>query len=226
MALVVGTNCGFVTARPTGDPGAGSNDQIMDNNVVAFKVVAPANSTVTEIGWYCYNATEAANFQVGLYTHSEGTGFPDTLVAAAAEEAKGTSAGWKYKAYSANITSGTTYWVAVQLDDTTTTTYTSYTTGESSAYWYAEDNAETALPDPWDTQDNFSNEIIFAIYALYGGSDYTLSGIGDGTNDNVADAPALVQEHVLLGIVELFGKLKKWWRTVIDLKAKYPAWGF
>lgn len=170
MALVVGTNCGFIsgTTRPSGDPGGEYHYKEMHTKAHGFKVTSPAgDNEVTEVGWYCYNATEAANFQVGIYSHNEETGFPNVLIATAVEKAKGTDAGWKYEAYSTPIDASTTYWIGVQLDDTSTDTYTYYTTGQSSSYWFADDNDETALPDPWDTQDTFGSAVIVAYYALY-----------------------------------------------------------
>ncbi len=170
MALAVGTNCGFIsgTTRPSGDPGGEYSNKTMDSSAHGFKVTSPAgDNAVTEVGWYCYNATEEANFQVGIYSHNGATSFPNVLIKTAVEKAKGTDAGWKYAAYSVAIDASTTYWIGVQLDDTATGTTTEYTTGADDAYWFADDYSETALPDPWDTQDNFGKTVIVAYYALY-----------------------------------------------------------
>ena len=67
MALVIGTNCGFVTEAPVADP-EGSDVRI-DILSRAQKHVAPAGATkITEIGWYCGRATEEENFEVA-FTH-------------------------------------------------------------------------------------------------------------------------------------------------------------
>jgi hypothetical protein len=51
MALTLGTNCGFVLAAPTADPGGDAS--VIDNAAWAMKVVAPAGAVkVTEIGWW------------------------------------------------------------------------------------------------------------------------------------------------------------------------------
>ena len=61
MALVKGTNCGFVTVAPTTDPTGGGATTI-DQTSQALKDTSPVGATViTEIGWWCNNATEESN---------------------------------------------------------------------------------------------------------------------------------------------------------------------
>ncbi len=72
MALVLGTNCGFVTVAPTSDPTGTIND-VQNTFAYASKFTSPATAIkVTEIGWYCDNATQEANFEVGIYDHDSG----------------------------------------------------------------------------------------------------------------------------------------------------------
>ncbi|KKK95682.1 hypothetical protein LCGC14_2670340, partial [marine sediment metagenome] len=122
MALVVGTNCGFCATAPSADPtvsGASTND--FKN---ALKGTSPGTAVkITEIGWYCSNATQETNFEVGIYTHNVGLDRPDAVVGSLSQtNAKGTTAGWKSVAVDITISSSTIYWIAVQVDATATTT--------------------------------------------------------------------------------------------------------
>ena len=166
-ALVEGTNCGFVTVAPTTDPG-GVNLGNADDASRSGKFVAPANGTITEIGWYCENATEEANFEVGLYSDDGGgaTSLPENLAAGSdTTNAKGTDAGWKVTTgLSIPIVSGTTYWIATQLDATATDTIHN---GQSGSGRRSTDTTNTtALGATWGatgaTTDNR-----FGIYAKY-----------------------------------------------------------
>ena len=93
MELVDGTNCGFVTTAPTSDP-TGDDFFNADNNTNAGKYVTPSGAVkVTEIGWYTGTATEAADFDVGIYTHDSSPNNPKDLVGSSGDVAKGTGAG-------------------------------------------------------------------------------------------------------------------------------------
>jgi len=165
MSLVLGTNCGFVTEAPTGDPD-GSSPGTQDNMARALKVVAPAGATaITEMGWYCANATEAADFHVGIYDHDAINDEPENLLASSAETAKGTDAGWKTATVEYAITEGTTYWLAVQLDNTNTATQIDRNTDEGLRRAW-DDVSGGSLKDPWDG-DGVGNDGGLALYAVY-----------------------------------------------------------
>lgn len=123
MALTLGTNCGFVTTAPTSDPEGDAGDlKTIDNYVYAIKHTLSSNSVISEIGWWCDDATEAANFEVGIYSDNEGS--PNSLLFSNTTNAKGTDSGWKKATgLSFNLNAGT-YWIAVQLDNTSTATHT------------------------------------------------------------------------------------------------------
>src|SRR3989304_4494715 len=71
MALVLGTNSGFVTVAPTADP-AGSNTTI-DGSSVVTKHTTPAGARkITSIGWYRGAGTNTANFEIALYADAAG----------------------------------------------------------------------------------------------------------------------------------------------------------
>jgi len=163
MGLVNGTNCGFVTSAPTADPeGAGTTG--CDNYAWAMRDTAPAGAVrVTKIGWYCTNATQEANFEVGIY--EETTDYPGDAVGSLSQtNAKGVGAGWKSASVDISITAGTDYWIAVQIDDTESTTHidTASSVGDLRAY----KSAQTELTDPF-VSGGSTDEVIQAIYAVY-----------------------------------------------------------
>lgn len=162
MTLTKGTNCGFVTVRPTADPSATS--VALDTRAMAGRFDSPGAVNVSEIGWYCDNATEAANYQVGLYSHDAVNNMPDALLVSSGDVAKGTTSGWKYAAVDIDISASTIYWIAVQLDDTATTTNanTLAKAGEKRDY----KTSQTSLPATWGITD-ITTAHLFGIYALY-----------------------------------------------------------
>ena len=163
MAVVIGTNAGFVNSAPTADP-AGSATT-MDRSGRATQHTSPTGAVlVTEIGWYCDNATEAADYEVGIYTDDTGNNRPLDLVGKSTGNAKGTDAGWKVvSGLSIPISGDTIYWVAVQLDNTITTTNMNY--GNNSGVSHTFDNFPTTLLDPWNYEISYSNASA-AFYAL------------------------------------------------------------
>lgn len=175
MPIVVGTNSGFVTSAPGSDPGGVALQ--MDTRAHATKDTAPTGATtVTEIGWWCDNATEAADYEVAVYTDA-GANEPELVVGSVSTgNAKGTTSGWKsVTGLSISITAGTAYWIAVQLDDTATTTNIDGTA--SGAAGRAQKNSVTALPADWGTSSATDTDAAMAIYAIYttGGGGETLT---------------------------------------------------
>ena len=164
MALVKGINVGFITTAPTVDPEG--NNTLIDTRAHAFKDTAPTGATkVTEIGWYCDNATEAANFEVGIYDHNAGDDNPEAKVGNfSTTNAKGTDAGWKTATgLNIPITEETIYWIAVQLDDTATSTFANKSddAGERQDF----KSNQTSLPEPWGSSSN-QDTILEGLYAI------------------------------------------------------------
>ncbi len=164
-ALVLGTNSGFVTSAPTEDP-AGTSSQI-DNYAKATKHTAPAGATqITDVLWYCDNDSNEADFEVGLYSHDAVNDVPLTRLYVDTVNAKGTTAGWKSVDVSAanwTITAGTIYWIAVQLDDTATTTNGNRGAGASVV---SRMTGEIQLVTPW-AEDIHTDGYMYAICAVY-----------------------------------------------------------
>ena len=207
MAVVLGTNGGFVETAPTEDP-AGSSLTI-STIAWATKHTAPAGATkVTEIGVYINNASEAADIDVGIYSHDSDNDKPDVLLGSATI-AKGTGAGWKIKTgLNIAITPETTYWVAAQCDATVSDTYADYSTG--GVYLHRKD-AQTSLTNPWGETTWSNAGIVAAIYAVWEAANAapTISSVADYPdpekvgNDitfsvdwNDADAGELVKIHI------------------------------
>jgi len=199
MALVLGTNCGFVTVAPVDDPEVSGTT--IDNYAYAFKVVAPSGAIkVTEIGWYSDSISEEANFEVGIYSHNAGTDFPDELIGVSRTNAKGTTKDWKkVTGLNIEITEGTTYWIAVQLDDTGTDTKTVFDAG-AARYGYK--RGQTTLTNPWgDFRFSFNNHDV-AIYAVW--------TVGINININIGD--------VWKGVNSMKINIGDSWKDVTEIK--------
>ena len=118
MAIVVGTNAGFVVTAPTENPRG--NIAGFNTFSEAVKDTSPATAIkVTEIGWYCDRNTEEANFEVGIYS-DEGNDEPEERLEVNTTNAKGTTDGWKVvTGLNWTISPSTVYWIAAQTADGT-----------------------------------------------------------------------------------------------------------
>lgn len=181
MAVVVGTSAGFVTDAPSADP-SGSADNV-DYRIWGNKHTSPATAIkVTEMGWYCGNATEEANFEVGIYDHHVSNNMPENLLDGASQtNAKGTGAGWKHvTGLNITISSSTIYWLGLQVDNTTTTTTLDYSGASGERQLYR--NNISSLPNPFGTPSGIYNNYVDAIYAVWE------AAAGGGTQLNINDA--------------------------------------
>ena len=153
MALVNGTNCGFVLTAPVDDPASGTS--ILDSYAKAILTASPATANkITEIGWWCDNATAESNFEVGLYDSNK------DLLYVERTNAKGTGAGWKTVAVDWEISPSTNYYIAVQLDNTATTTNWNF---GIAPFTYSIVSADT-LPDPWTGMGGGGGYSVYAVY--------------------------------------------------------------
>jgi len=146
MALVIGTNCGFVTTAPTSDPDG--DNFWLDGNSLAIKDTSPA--------------TAAKIIEIGLYSHDSGSDIPQTRLNVDNSNAKGTTAGWKTVSVNWTIDANTIYWLAVQLDDTNSTNVDG-DYGVSSRI--SKDGNSTGLITPWNSDYTYNNPI--ALYAVW-----------------------------------------------------------
>ena len=165
MAVVIGTNSGFVTVAPSADP-AGASSGNVDNRAVVTHDTSPAGTNViTEIGWWCDTATQESNFEVGLYA-ADGAVVPNeagTLLFSDTTNAKGTGAGWKVvSGLNWAISASTAYWIGIQLDNTATQTQSDFGTGTGRDFVTA-----TTLPDPFGGGALANGSQCAAFYAKY-----------------------------------------------------------
>ena len=158
-ALVVGTNAGFVTTRPSGDPqGTGSTDKQLDS--VASKDTTPASvNKITEIGVWV-NSFTAGNIEVGLYS-SDGGDEPVNLLHSDSFAASATDNEWKYMTVDFDIDSSTTYWIAVYFASSTAVIDYVGPPGYESAV----DITTGGLLSPWD-DPSAPNTAFYGMYAI------------------------------------------------------------
>lgn len=160
MAVVLGTSSGFVTAAPSADPnGTGVT---IDGSSVVTKDTSPANSVlITSVGWYRATGTNAANWEIALY--SESAGVASTRLSVDATNSNAAS-GWLTAAVSWAITPNTAYWLAVQMD-----AHTGSSTIDSAASGGAGSDvltSQTTLNDPYGGGAVADADGMYAIYAL------------------------------------------------------------
>ncbi len=189
-ALVVGINAGFVTEAPTEDP-EGEAAYSVDSRAWATRFTSPVGTIrVTEIGWYTPTATQAANFEVAIYTDDVESALPGGIVSPKSDtNAKGTSAGWKVASgLDIEIDAETRYWLAVQLDNTATTTNIDL---KLAGFITSYANGVTTLADIWSSSGPSPSGI--AIYALVELAPDSTSPTYSNANHNttIAGAPIL-----------------------------------
>jgi hypothetical protein len=159
VAVVLGTNSGFVTVAPTADPnGTGVT---IDGNKAVTKHTSPSNVVrITEIGWYRASGTNTANWEVGLYADSSGTAGARLFVDATNSTA---SNGWLTVAVDWAISDSTAYWLALQMD---AHSGSSSVDGEITGGAGIDILAGTTLDDPFGGGAVSDADGMYAIYAL------------------------------------------------------------
>ncbi len=165
MALTFGTNCGFVETAPTGIPTTSFGTNV-DGNATALKHTSPSTARrIVEIGWYCRDDTEEANFEVAIYADSGSTS-PETLIGTIdATNAKGTDDGWKRVTnLDIPIDGDTIYWIAFQLDETASHTFIYH--DQTGGFGYFTKTA-SALDDPTWNGGGLVADRKMAIYAVW-----------------------------------------------------------
>ncbi|MCK9371366.1 hypothetical protein M0R04_15740 [Candidatus Dojkabacteria bacterium] len=214
MALVLGTNCGFVTTAPTADPNA-TGSVTINNTSRATKDTSAADATrIIEMGFYCNSsiATEG-NFEVGLYSDA-GAGEPETRLYINNSNSTGTDAGWKVvTGLNWNISPNTIYWLAIECDGAGSNVNMDWTSNGGSGV--ARLTSQTTLPSDWGTSAAKDPDDVYAIYAVYETS------APSGTNQwiNVDDAYRQVTE-AWVNVDDSWRKVKEAWINVDDVWRK------
>ena len=159
MALALGTNSGFVTAAPSADPAA--TGETIDGNAVVTKHTSPANAVkITSIGWYRASGTNAANWEIALYSDLAGVPLTRLFVD---DTNSSTSNGWLTTAVDWDITPNTAYWLALQMD---THSGSSSVDGAASLGAGSDVFAASTLADPYAGGTVADADGMYAIYAL------------------------------------------------------------
>jgi len=194
MALVLGTNCGFVSVVPSGDPEPQYTTTIDDYTKGFYDTTTDA-ITIKEMGWYCENATEEANFEVGIFSDS-GENSPGDLLFSETVNAKGTDAGWKrVTGLNWELSATTKYWLAVQLDNVNTTTTIGRTVLQGQSRFYS-DSGSTSLEGP----GSIGSPGVLSIYAVYETAGET-HNISKSDTTSLSDSIS-IEADVFLGISE------------------------
>ena len=159
MAIVLGTDAGFVTVAPTRDL-SGETSSTQDGHARCTKHTCPAAvDKITEIGWHFDKGPVGQNYEVGLYSHDVGGDTADALLYSDTTNTVG--GGWNVvSGLSWAVTPTTVYWIAVQVDGVGGSTEINYdaTGGRTGLNTY-----EASLPDPFSSVVDNAN--ILAIYA-------------------------------------------------------------
>src|SRR3990167_2963452 len=185
MAVVLGTNAGFVTTAPTADPA--STSTTCDNTSRVVKDTSPATAAkIIEIGWWDSTAgTEEANFEVGLYA-ADGAVVPGeagTRLFVDATNAKGTSGGWHVvTGLNWTISPSTAYWIGMHLDNTATSTNIDYSTTGASGRDVRD--PFSSLPNPFGGGAILDIDGAYAIYAVWEAGEAIVSGMKINIGDS------------------------------------------
>ena len=163
MVLVVGTNCGLVDSRPTSDPSGSSYNCNFQN--LALKITPDTDITIKELGWWLDYVGLSVNWEIAIYSHNSTDNLPDSSIEKFQTNSTGTTAGWLYKdGLSIELTSGTSYWIVMQVDNGGLGIDLSSIAGSR----VARDFLESTLKDPWDSNLPL-DDIAYALYALIEG---------------------------------------------------------
>ena len=166
MAVVLGTSAGFVTTAPTSDPD-GSFVITLDTFARAVRDTTPSGTIkIIDIGWWCDSTTNESNYEVGIYS-STGTSYPNTAISLYQTNAKGTTTGWKKVTVDIDLNPETVYWIAVQLDDTSSNTSSNLELSGSRT----SSLSATTLPGTWGDQSEIN--YLYSFYALIESSGVT-----------------------------------------------------
>ncbi len=162
MAIVIGTNSGFVTAAPTGDPGAPG--ATFDNQANSTNDTSPSGTNIiTEVGFYTETDVAALNWSVGLYANSAGA--PTTRLFTQTG-VMSTGVGWKaITGLNWSLSASTNYWIGVWVEATTPDTIGQQSTSGGTGFTFLA--SQTSLPDPYGTPTGTDSDGKMAIYAVY-----------------------------------------------------------
>lgn len=162
--LVVGTNCGFVSAAPSIDPG--ETGLPCDGNAFAFRATSPAgNNVITEIGfWQGGSENDDAKYNVGIYNNDDGE--PGSLIATqkTGQSTTNTPGWYKYTGLNIAISPSTVYFIAVGIEPVSQSNWTDFVWDADELYRFEALESET-LSDPFVVDGGPT--MLISIYAKY-----------------------------------------------------------
>jgi hypothetical protein len=196
MAVVLGTNSGFIAlTAPTADP-AGSSSLDWDGNLFAQRFTTGAFPiVVSQIGWYQDQATHgAAAWECAIYTNNA-TPAPDEPGTVVGSISTGWSIaadarGWQTATgLSISLAANTTYWIGIGIAGATGSISLDYNATGGDLSGYTVDAAGT-LDSTWTgTFTNAGADRLWGVYALRGLVELVryidtdvVGGTGDGTS--------------------------------------------
>ena len=195
MALVKGTNCGFVAARPVADP-VGTTLGV-GTRATSFKDVAPATTVrVIEIGYWNdeVGGTGNQSGEVGIYEDDAGNARPGALIASVNFNS-GDGQDWVFSACDIAITEGNTYWIALFVSSVGSDSNFTATVGENTEIRIG----QASLPNPWGLS-TFSQAWLSSIYAIWDVAapppPATQAPGGSKTPHNYNDFPELTNKQI------------------------------
>jgi hypothetical protein len=162
VAIVLGTNVGFVATRPTVSPAAANGDATLSR--WALKHTSPAGSNnLVELGWHVRYFDAADTFRMALYAHDAANDRPGALLALTAADIAVTSENWFYGAASYALAASTVYWMALlRANPSRSEVGWDDLTGARVAI-----DSVTSLSDPWGSSSEQYGDVGVALYARY-----------------------------------------------------------
>lgn len=182
MAIVIGTNAGFVTVAPTADPG-NTASRVIDDRSTGFKDTSPSGSNrVTEVGvWLELDGDNNVGCEIGLYSDA-GAGEPEARLFVETGLNTGSAGNnrWlKFTGLDWELSASTVYWLAIQVDASVTDTAVGNETSGGSGF--ASLNSQSALPADWGSSAATDADGLIAIYALVEEVEEEASATGGAT---------------------------------------------
>ena len=211
MALVLGTNCGFVTEAPTGDLSSSSSFSYANNKAYVSKYTSPIGITkITEMGWWCDDAFTDGNFEVGLYAADGAGGIAGTRLYVDDTNAKGADAGWKTVTVDWEVEEETPYWLGFQFSSSSGSTSILFSTSGGEGIDYL--SSVTSLSNPFGGGTLYDADGFISVYAVYE------AAAPAGTNQwiNVDDAWRQLTE-AWVNVDDSWRKVKEAWINVDDV---------
>jgi len=204
MALVLGTNCGFVETAPTNDPNGTSNYSLYDH-LLATKHISPSSAiSITQIGFWrgsTYTGSDF-NFKVGIYSDDD-TGEPNVLLYESdLIDGSNSENQWFYTDIDFEIDPDTIYWIVIAIDVLTGGQRIQWDEASSGGSGFATKDISgqgATFPSDWGSSSTTDSDGMIAIYAVWeeGGEEYSQSII-----ESITFSPTIQKGVVLGNLVE------------------------